>query len=173
MGGLLLRLHGRLLEFFCTLFGLALGAIILLMCVDIAIRDLRLGSLPWLIEVTEYAMYGGTFLAAPWVLRQGSHVRVDIVLTSIGQRGARVLDTILDLIGLGICAVLLIYGIDSVLNAYKGNMIQYKTWNAPEWILLLPIPIGAGLLCVEFVLRIFRIGDAAAPPPDPSKRASI
>ena len=23
-------------------------------------------------------MYAGTFLAAPWVLRQGSHVRVDM-----------------------------------------------------------------------------------------------
>lgn len=173
MGGFLLRSHGWILEFFCALFGVVLGVLILLMCVDIAIRDLRIGSIPWLIEVTEYTMYGGTFLAAPWVLRQGSHVRVDIVLTSIGTRAARVLDTILDLMGLGICLVLVIYGIDAVLNAHKGNMIQYKTWDAPEWILLLPIPIGATLLSIEFLLRIFRIGDAAAAAPDPSKRASL
>ena len=173
MGAFLLRLHGRILEFFCALFGVVLGVLILLMCVDIAIRDLKLGSLPWLIEVTEYAMYGGTFLAAPWVLRQGSHVRVDILLTSIGKGAARALDTVLDLVGLGICLVLVIYGIDAVLNAYKGNMVQYKTWNAPEWILLLPIPTGGALLSIEFVLRIFRIGEAAAAAPDPSKRASI
>src|SRR5262250_2493582 len=98
----MLRFFERVLEFFCTLFALALGALIFLMCVDIAIRNFRIGSLPWLIELTEYAMYAGTFLAAPWVLRLGSHVRVDVVLTSVPKRWAIRLEQLVDLVGLGI-----------------------------------------------------------------------
>ena len=66
----------KLLSFFCTLFGLVLGLIIVLICLDVALRDLGLGSLPWLIELSEYLMYAGTFLAAPWVLRQGAAKKV-------------------------------------------------------------------------------------------------
>ena len=73
----------RMLEFFCLLYGLVLGVLIFLMCVDILIRNVRMGSLPWLLELTEYVMYAGAFLAAPWVLRQGYHVRVDAVLTAV------------------------------------------------------------------------------------------
>ena len=56
--------------FLCTLFGLALGLIILLLCSDIVLRNAGITSLPWVIELTEYVLYGGTFLAAPCVLRK-------------------------------------------------------------------------------------------------------
>ena len=52
-----LALFEKLLSFFCTLFGLVLGLIIVLICVDVALRDLGLGSLPWLIELSEYLMW--------------------------------------------------------------------------------------------------------------------
>jgi len=184
----------RVLELFCTLFGLALGVLILLMCVDIAIRnvrlgwlfewlpwlgelieyfDIRIGSLPWLIELTEYMLYGGTFLAAPWVLRQGAHVRVDVVLSMLPKRKAVRLEQFIDLIGLGVALVLLFYGAYAVVDAWRGDLVARKTWNFDEWLLLLPIPISALLLAIEFVLRIARVQGVVAGDHDPAKRASI
>ena len=60
-------------------------------------------------------MYAGTFLAAPWVLRQGSHVRVDLLLivAAEAQRAMR-LEQFVDLVGLGIALVLLYYGVVAV-----------------------------------------------------------
>jgi len=168
----LLRAFSRILEFFCTLFALALGALIFLMCLDIAIRNLRIGSLPWLIELTEYAMYAGTFLAAPWVLRLGSHVRVDALLVSLPKRHAARLERLVDLVGLGVALVLVYYGALAVFDAWSTNLVARKTWNFEEW-LLLPIPVSGLLLAIEFVLRIARIRGAAADGHDRAKRASI
>ena len=163
----------RLLEFFGLLFGLALGALIVLMCADILIRNLRVGSLPWLLELTEYVMYAGAFLAAPWVLRQGNHVRVDAVLTAVPKRIAVRLEQIVDLVGLGVSLVLLTYGAYAVWDAFANKMMQFKTWTVAEGVLLLPIPIAALLLAIEFVLRLYRVQGVVSDTYDPTKRASI
>jgi TRAP-type C4-dicarboxylate transport system permease small subunit len=169
----MLRLFSRVLEFFCTLFALVLGALIFLMCVDIAIRNFRIGSLPWLIELTEYAMYAGTFLAAPWVLRQGAHVRVDAVLTALPKKYAVRMEQLVDLVGLGVALVLVWYGALAVIDAWTTNLVARKTWNFDEWLLLLPIPVSGALLAAEFVLRIARVGGVVSDGYDPAKRASL
>ncbi len=173
MAAALLRAFERILEFFCTLFALVLGVLIALVCVDIAIRNFRIGSLPWLIELTEYAMYAGTFLAAPWVLRLGSHVRVDALLTSLPRRHAVRLEQLVDLIGLGVALVLVWYGALAVIDAWNTNLVARKTWNFDEWLLLLPIPVSGTLLAIEFVLRIARVRGVVSDDYDPAKRASI
>ena len=169
----LLKAFERILEFFCSVFAVALGALIFLMCLDIAIRNFRIGSLPWLIELTEYALYAGTFLAAPWVLRLGSHVRVDVVLTSVPKRWAVRLEQLVDLVGLCISLVLVYYGALAVWDAWSSNLVARKTWDFEEWLLLLPIPISGLLLAVEFVLRIARVKGVVSDEHDPAKRASI
>ncbi len=145
---------------FCTLFAVSFGILTLLVCIDIVMRRAGLGSMPWLVEVIEYVMYAGTFLAAPWVLRQGEHVRVDLVLTSIPKDAAIRLQQIVDGLGLIASLIMLYYGTSVVQDAYQANFIQIKNISVHEWILMLPIPIGCGLLAVEFGLRIFRLRGA-------------
>lgn len=156
-----LKTFERVLEGLSTLFAAILGIIVALICLDVLVRNLGWGSLPWLIELTEYLLYGGTFLAAPWLLRQGGHVRIDIVLASLPRRMAIRLEQVVDVCGVCITLVLLYYGTAAVFDAYRGAMVQYKTWHVPEWLLLLPIPIGCGLLAGEFLLRALRVEGAA------------
>src|SRR5262245_30563341 len=152
----ILRGLDAVMEFFCAAFGVALGTIIVLICVDIFIRNIGIGSLPWMVEITEYVMYGGTFLAAPWVLRQGSHVRVDLLLISLPKQLAHRLERIMDGCGFVVSLVMAYYAVVVVLDAYRFKMQQFKSLAIPEWALLLPIGIGCALLAVEFLLRIFR-----------------
>lgn len=168
-----LRAFERVIELFCTLFALALGALISLMCLDIAMRNFGVASLPWLIELTEYTMYAGAFLAAPWVLRLGSHVRVDALLVSMPRRYAVMLEQFVDFVGLGVALVLVYFGGLAVLDAWSTNLVARKTWNFEEWLLLLPIPLSGLLLAIEFVLRIARVRGAAADAYDRAKRASL
>jgi TRAP-type C4-dicarboxylate transport system permease small subunit len=157
MKSTLLPLFERLLSALSTLFALALGMLVAAMCLDVLIRFVSTGSLSWVTELTEYVIYGGTFLAAPWVLRQGGHVRVDILLLHLPRSWAIALERLLDAIGVLLSLLLAWYGAVSVRDAWRDNMIQFKTWNAPEWLLLLPIPIGCALLAVEFTLRALRV----------------
>ncbi|WP_395713272.1 TRAP transporter small permease [Reyranella sp.] len=163
----------RLLDFFCSLFGIVLGAIVALICLDVALRDLTLGSLPWLIELSEYLMYAGTFLAAPFVLRQGNHVRVDMLLVALPKRLAIRLEQFVDLMGLAISLVLLYYGGAVVIDAWRSNMVAYKTWYVPEWLLYLAIPTSALLLAIEFVLRFLRVKGVVKDEYSVADRASL
>jgi len=164
-------LHGRVLELSGTLAGLAYGAIAALMTADIAVRSLGMGTLGWLTELTEYLLYASTFLAAAWVLRQGAHVRVDILLVRLGPRG-RILDRATDVVGLAVALVLLGFGAGAVLEAWRAGAVQYRNWATPEWLLLLPLPIAGLLLGIEFILRLRGVPEAVQDL-DPANRASL
>jgi TRAP-type C4-dicarboxylate transport system permease small subunit len=118
-------------------------------------------------------LYAGSFLAAPWVLRQGAHVRVDAVLTALPKRYAVRMEQLVDFVGLGVALVLVVYGALAVIDAWAGNLVARKTWNFDEWLLLLPIPISGVLLAAEFVLRVARVRGVVADDYDPAKRASL
>lgn len=145
-------------------FGIAIGILILLMSADIAIRYFGWGSLPWLIEVVEYVLCGGSFLAAPWVLRQGAHVRVDILLTALPARVTRRLEQLLDLVGCAVSAALFYYGCVAVAQAWRAGALIYKSWWTPEWLVLLPVPLAGLLLFAEFVLRVLRVAGVVRAP---------
>lgn len=157
MNSPLARAFSAVMEGFSLLYGLGMGAMIAMMSLDVLLRGFSLGSLPWVTELTEYFMYAGTFLAAPWVLRQGGHVRVDMLLISVSRPVAARLEQLIDAIGFLIALVLLAYGSLAVHDAFRDHMIQFKTWDVPEWLLLLAIPISGALLAIEFVLRFLRV----------------
>ena len=50
------------------------------------IRNFGFGGLPWSNEVSEYILYLVTLLSAPWLLRRGQHIRVDILLRALPAR---------------------------------------------------------------------------------------
>jgi TRAP-type C4-dicarboxylate transport system permease small subunit len=150
------RAFDLLLAALGALAGLAIAAIALLVSLDVLMRNVGLGTLPWLLELVEYALYGATFLAAPWVLSLGAHVRVDIVVTSLPRRAAAALEVLVDLAGAAVALVLMRYGLEATLEARRiGALI------VPEWWLLAVIPFASLLLAVEFVRRALRPAAAA------------
>jgi TRAP-type C4-dicarboxylate transport system permease small subunit len=156
------ELFGRILTFFALLVALAFGLGTALIALDVALRNLAGIGFPWLIDVIEYGLFAGTFLAAPWVLREGAHVRVDIVVAALPPRGAALLETIADLIGLAVCLVLLWYGVKITLTAQALDSMVLKSIIFPEWWALAVIPLSSLLLAIEFVLRLSRAHDPAA-----------
>lgn len=142
---------------FCSAFAITFGVFTLMVCIDIVCRRFGIASMPWLVEVLEYVMYGGTFLAAPWVLRQGEHVRVDLVLSSIPKGAAIRLEQLVDALGFMVSITMSYYGVALLVDAYRANFIQYKNLAVPEWILVLPLPVGCAMLAIEFMLRFLRV----------------
>jgi TRAP-type C4-dicarboxylate transport system permease small subunit len=160
--------HGYawLLDSCGTLAGLILAALAVLVSIDVLIRNVGIGNLPWAIEVVEYALFVATFLAAPWVLHQGAHVRVDLLVTSVPGPVARVMELIVDVIGLMVSLTFLYYGLAAALDAYRIGSRIFKELIVAEWWLLAVIPASAFLLAIEFSLRLARAGAAADPTSD-------
>jgi TRAP-type C4-dicarboxylate transport system permease small subunit len=152
--------HGWIVEALAYIVGLMFGIGTALIALDVALRNLAGTGFPWLIDAIEYGLFVGTFLAAPWVLREGAHVRVDIVVSTLPPRGAALLETLADLIGLAICLILLWYGVKVTLAAQALGSMVLKSIIFPEWWALAVIPVSSLLLAIEFVRRLFRAHDA-------------
>jgi len=142
--GYALLLHAMALAA-AVLLGLAAAGI----TVDVVARNLGLGTLPWILEVSEYVLPLATFLVAPWLLNRNQHVRLDVLL-----HRARWLEPIGDGIGLAVCLVLLLYGVRTILNsAHQGAMVL-KSVVFPEWWLYAPVPVCFAFLSIEFIRRL-------------------
>jgi TRAP-type mannitol/chloroaromatic compound transport system permease small subunit len=78
----------------------------LIIVADVALRNLAIPGLPqglaWSNEISELMLYLITMCVAPWLLRQGQHIRVDIMLQAIPPQLAWCLEWIGDLIGFGL-----------------------------------------------------------------------
>lgn len=133
---------------------LILAAVTLLVSGDVLARNLGLGTLPWVLEVSEYSLPLATFLVAPWLLHRGEHVRIDVLLGALRAGPARVLQRVVDLIGLGVCLVFVVYGArTAAASAQQGSMV-IKSVVFPEWWLYAPVVPCFALLAVEFVRRL-------------------
>ena len=162
------RLYGRLLE---ALALAACGVLFLLMvmiCADVLLRNLPLipdlQGLPWANELSESMLYLLTMLAAPWLLRRGQHVRVDIVLRAIPSATAWYCEWVTDALALVCCAAMVVYGTKSAAASFNFGALSIKTLITPEWWLLAPLPVAFALLGIEIVFRMHRLylGERAA-----------
>ena len=153
--------YGRFLGALALLGCALLMAMMLIIVADVALRNLAVPGLPrglpWSNEVSELMLYLITMCVAPWLLRQGQHIRVDIVLVAIPRQLAWSLEWIGDLIGLACCLVIAWFGAQAAWSSYRAGAVNIKTLVTPEWWALSPLPVVFTLLAVEMVFRMIRL----------------
>jgi len=144
---------------------LLLGALAVLVTGDVIARNLGLGTLPWIIEVSEYSLPLATFLVAPWLLSRSEHVRLDTLITALPPAAGRVLERIADGVGLLICVVFVVYGTKAIASSAQQGSMVIKAIVFPEWWLYAPVPVCFALLAIEFVRRMLGRGPLAGAGP--------
>jgi TRAP-type C4-dicarboxylate transport system permease small subunit len=157
--------YRRLLEACAVVAAILLGLAALLVTGDVVARNVGLGTLPWILEASEYVLPVATFLVAPWLLRHGQHVRLDALLTALPPRLARLLDRLADAIGLAVCAVFVVYGAKAIASSAQQGSLVIKSVVFPEWWLYAPVPLAFALLAIEFVRRLAGHGAPAGTGP--------
>ncbi len=148
---------GRLLDALAIMAALILLAMVVVVAADIVLRNLVGAGFAWANEVSEYALYLMTLLTAPWLLRRGQHVRLDIILTLVPPRVAWLMEAIGDVLGFAVSVTLVRYGLDMTFDSARLGAITIKNLVFAEWWLLAPLPAVFVLLAVEFVFRFQRL----------------
>ena len=149
--------YERLLNGLAALAALTLLGAVLLVTADIILRNLTRVGFPWANEVSEYALFGITVLTAPWLLRRGQHVRLDLLLVALPGRAAWLMEALADIIGFVTCAVLIRYSVIMAWDSYRLGSITIKNLVFPEWWTVAPLPACFLLLAIEFVFRFHRL----------------
>ena len=144
----------------------------LLIGTDVGLRNAGLGGVAWSNEASEYMLYLITLLSAPWLLRQGKHIRIDIVLRALPPRIGWALEWVGDLLGL-LCSLYFVwYGVKVLVASYLAGSISIKTLIIPEWWLLAPMPLAFIAVSIEFVFRMHRLAKAERAPRSDAVSAS-
>lgn len=148
---------GKLLNALAVAAALTLLAMVVMVTADIILRNLTRTGFPWANEVSEYALYVITLLTAPWLLRRGQHVRIDLVLTLVPARAAWLMEAASDVLGFVVCLIMMRYGIKMTIDSSVMGSITIKNLVFPEWWLLWPLPACFAMLATEFAFRFDRL----------------
>lgn len=153
--------YGKLLAALAAVGCAILLAMMLVIVADVALRNIAVPGMPrglgWSNEVSELMLYLMTMCVAPWLLRRGQHIRVDIVLQALPKRLAWTLEWVGDAIGLVCCLFIAWYGTHAAWASWRDGALNIKTLVTPEWWSLAPLPFVFVLLSIEMVFRMRRL----------------
>jgi TRAP-type transport system small permease protein len=159
---------GRLFDALAALACVLLFLLMIVVCADVLLRNAPLiasmRGVPAANDLSEAFLYLITLLSAPWLLRLGKHIRVDILLRAIPARSAWYCEWVADVLGLVCSLVIAWYGLTATLDSYASGEMFIKAIATPVWWWLALLPITFVLLAVEFVFRMYRLANGELGP---------
>jgi TRAP-type transport system small permease protein len=162
--------YGKVLEALALAGALLILAMTLMICADVFLRNVRIVpgmvGLEWSNEISEAMLYLITMLVAPWLLRRGQHIRVDIVLRAVPKRVGWGFEWATDSLALACCVAMAYYGVRAAFSSYASGSMSIKTLVTPEWWLLSALPLAFMALALEMVFRMRRLYFAERAPRD-------
>jgi TRAP-type C4-dicarboxylate transport system permease small subunit len=162
--------YGKFLEAFALAACALVFGMTLMICADVLLRNARIvpgvAGLAWSNEVSEAMLYLVTMLTAPWLLRRGQHIRVDIVLRAVPKQVGWIFEWVVDVLGLACCLFIAYYGARAALASFNAGSVSIKTLVTPEWWLLSALPVAFLALSVEMLFRMRRLALGERAPRD-------
>ena len=159
---------GRLYDLMMVVACLLLLVMVSTITLDVLLRNVAIPGVPRGFpasnDISEYALYFCTLLGAPWLLRAGQHIRVDIVLRAIPARLAYGCEWLSDVMAFAGCVALAWMGVVMTFKSYASGAIQIKSVVIPEWWVMAPLPIAFALLAIEFAFRMWRLAQGPKGP---------
>lgn len=142
----------------CGLVAIALlVSAVLVVCQMVFVRYVLGQSTVWQTEYVIYALVASTFIGSPYVLLLRGHVNVDLVPMALEGSARRALEAANGLLSLVFAALLAYAGWITFHEAWEGNWTTSTVWALPLWIPLLPLPLGVGLLALQYVAELVRL----------------
>ena len=162
--------YGRLLELLALAGCALIFGMTLMICADVFLRNVRIVpgmvGLAWANEISEAMLYLITLLTAPWLMRKGQHIRVDIILRAVPPVVGWMFEWIVDTLALGCCALIAYYSARAAIASWAAGSLSIKTLITPEWWLLSALPVAFLALTVEMLFRMRRLWLAPRAPRD-------
>lgn len=146
-------------------FAALLIAVSILVITDAIIERSVIGvATIWQNEFVTYAVVAATFLGCPYVLLTRGHVNVDVVAHYIGRRTRFALAVVASLIGIAFCAVILWTSLDWWWDRWETGETKNSIWAPKLWVPSLSLPIGFGLLVLQYLAQVWSLVTGREPP---------
>lgn len=132
-------------------------ASVIVVCHLVIVRYALNASAIWQHEFVTFALIGATFLGSPYVLLTRGHVNVDLLPLYLGHKGRMVLALLSSMMALVFCVIIAWTGLLWWEEAWTGNWHGETVWAPPLWIPYIAMPLGMGLLSLQYVADMLAI----------------
>ena len=130
---------------------------VLVVCQMVVVRyGLRQSSI-WQTEFVTYLLIAATFIGSPYVLLTRGHVNVDLVPLYVGHRARFWLALVASALALAFCLLLAWTGYELWLESWEKDWLSDTVWEVRLWIPYLAMPIGFGILSLQYVADILSL----------------
>ncbi len=131
--------------------GIMVVALVLIICIEIGARYFFQRPQVWTVEVCEYLLFSIAFFGAPWLLKEGGHVNIDIFTGRLGKKKLQVMGCFSTAAGILVSAVITWTALKVALESYQTGVLLTKTISVPQYPFILIIALGYLCLLGEFV----------------------
>ncbi|HSU64554.1 MAG TPA: TRAP transporter small permease [Burkholderiales bacterium] len=143
--------------------GFLIAAMMVVITVDVVLRNLGFQSWAHFFTFTEYALLVVPCLGAPWLVREKGHIYVEILLMHLQPRPRRWLTRGIGLACIGICLVIAWYGFEVTLTDFLRAERDVRSFDMPRWLVVGWIPLSFLMMAIEFGRFLWRGEDFLAP----------
>lgn len=133
---------------------LLVGGAVLVVCQMVVLRYFLQASTIWQTEFVTFSLVAATFIGSPYVALVKGHVNVDLLPLHVGHRARLGLALVASAVALLFSVIACFTGFELWLEAWEGGWRTDTVWSLPLWIPYLPMPVGFGLLALQYVVDI-------------------
>ena len=141
-----------------------MGAAVLVICDMVIERYILNLTTIWQIDVVTYSIVAATFVGSPYVLLKRGHVNVDILPLNLGPRGRFWLSMFTIVLSMAFCIALWWLCTKFWYEAFTENWRSNTVWRARLWIPYLSMPVGLGLLVLQYLAELLATATGRQPP---------
>jgi TRAP-type C4-dicarboxylate transport system permease small subunit len=143
---------------------LLIGFAVLVICDMVIERYIFNLTTIWQIDVVTYCIVGATFVGSPYVLMTRGHVNVDILPLHLSPGPRYWLALFTSLLALSFCIAIFILCTAYWYEAYSSRWVSNTVWRARLWIPYLAMPVGLGLVTLQYLVEILCLVTGRAQP---------
>jgi TRAP-type C4-dicarboxylate transport system permease small subunit len=151
------RIVGALSQL-CGIVAAGLVALaVVIVCQMVFVRYVLNQSTIWQTDFVTYCIIGATFIGSPYVLLTHGHVNVNVLPLHLRPRPRYALALFASLTSVAFCLVMAVLTFLFWKEAWDNRWVSDTMWRARLWIPYSSMPIGLGLLTLQYVVDIARL----------------
>ena len=149
----------------CGIFAAALTAsAVVIVCQMVFIRYVLNENTIWQTDFVTYSLIAATFIGAPYVLLTKGHVNVDVLPIFLGERARYWLAICAIAVSLAFCLLMTVLTFQFWYESYENGWVSDTMWRARLWIPYGAMPVGLGILTLQYVADLLNLLTGREPP---------
>jgi TRAP-type mannitol/chloroaromatic compound transport system permease small subunit len=110
----------------------------------------------WTVEMAQFVMVAYFALGGAYTLKEGEHVRMDLLYSGFTMRGKARSDLFTSVVLIGFLVILQIGGVSSLIYAIGYGEKSFSAWAPLMWPVKVVLNIGIFLTLLQAVALFFR-----------------